>query len=46
MASEYIVTVSRPNLTPEERNRQMERIKRAAERLVVAAAKARKENKA
>lgn len=31
-----IVTVIRPNLTPEEREKKMERIKRAAERFLLA----------
>lgn len=40
-----IVTVDRPTLTPEERERRMEEIKRAAVRLVLATEKAKKQKR-
>lgn len=40
--AEAIVTVSRPNLTPEERAKRMAEIKRAAIQLVIATEKAKK----
>lgn len=38
-----IITVHRPELTAEERERRMEAIKEAAARLIIAAARERKE---
>lgn len=40
---EIIVTVQRPDLTPEERAKRMEGIKQAAARLIIAAHEAKKE---
>ena len=40
---EIIVTVHRPELTPEERDRRMAQIKQAATDLIVAAMKVRRE---
>ena len=41
---ENIIRIHRPELTDEERAKRMEAIKEAAERLVVATAKTRKES--
>ena len=38
---DHIITVHRPELTPEERERRMKQIKEAAARLVIAAEKER-----
>ena len=40
-----IIRVHRPELTAEERERRMQQIREAAARLVIAAARERKENK-
>lgn len=44
--SKNIIRVHRPVLTDEERERRMAEIKRAAERLLIAAERARKEKTA
>lgn len=43
---QFITTVSRPNLTPAERARRMDEIKKAAVALVLATEAAKKERKA
>ena len=42
--AEVIVTITRPQLTPEERQKRMEAIKRAAYQLVLETEKAKKRN--
>lgn len=42
--ADHIITVHRPELTAEERERRMKRIKEAAERLIIATAQTRKES--
>ena len=39
--AEFIVTITRPQLTPEEREKRMEEIKRAAYQFVLAKERAR-----
>ncbi len=41
---DHIIRVHRPELTAEERERRMQQIKEAAARLILAAARDRKEN--
>lgn len=41
--AENIIRIHRPNLTPEEHAKRMKRIKEAAERLVLAAMKVKRE---
>lgn len=41
---EFIITISRPQLTPEERAKRMEEIKEAAVQLVLEMEKAKKRN--